>query len=145
MQIVLSQTQAAEVYIALDNLTGARVLHRTAIGVTPGASVSPVNHVVAHILRIGTRRQFHNLKRIDKAGRLISLIPPASPLNQRRLDRLWCARINIVDNGFNSLGPRRIGIPLLQSVLRHQANLQVFIDRGAVVLNSWPVSTNSRI
>ena len=90
-QIILTQTQAAEVNIALDDLARTRILYRATVGIAARATMCPVNHVVAYVLSIRTCGQFAHLKRIDESGSVKGLIPPRGAFDQRRFYRLRCA------------------------------------------------------
>ena len=139
MKVVLAKTQAPKVYYTSHDLTRTRIDHCVAVRVSSSPPVSPVDQVVADILRINIIRQHHYPEGIDETSFLECIIPPTCAFDQSRTYRLWRARIDIVDDRLDSCRALCVRIGLLKPMPGSEPNTGVCIDRGRVVINSRSV------
>ena len=93
----------------------------------------PLDHVEAHIHGVCIRRQHFDLEGVLVAGRLERLVPPAGAIQQGAAHRLRRPRVEVVDNGLDSLADRRRRVPLLQPVARNEPTGQLILERHRVV------------
>ena len=103
-QHVLAHPERAQEDRALDDLAGARIGDRLAVGPAAGGAVDPVDDVVADVQRVGALR--HDLHAIGvlEARRLEGLGPPARALTQRRTHRFRRGAVDVEDDGFLDRG-----------------------------------------
>src|SRR5210317_2108330 len=102
--------------MTLKYLSRSRVQYRRTVGPTPRRTMHPLNHVVAHVHRIGTVRQHFDAVGVLVASCLKRLCPPAGALEQRGPHRFRRTRIKIVDNRFDSLADLGLRIDFLQAM-----------------------------
>ena len=132
-QDVLTQAQAAEVDVALQDLAGAGVHHRVAVGPPAGGAVGPVDDVVTKIHRIGALGQQLDAEGVDETRGLEGLVPPRRPFQKRRSNGLGHSAVEGVDDGLARLRALGGRILLLQTVADGPLHLQGAVDRARVV------------
>src|SRR6185436_10751174 len=79
--------------------------------------------------RIDSFRQHLDPERIDEAGRLERLLPPARALDQSASHRLRRAVVDVVDERFDYLRARGRRIDLLQTMARREAPFERRAER----------------
>ena len=115
-QEVLPGAEGAERHLALDDFVGARVGDDVAVAPPPGVAVHPLDHVVAHVHRVGALGEELDPEGVPEAGRLERLVPPAGPLEDRGANRLRRAAVHVVHDRPDRLAHRRTRVLLLQPV-----------------------------
>ena len=144
-QHVLAHPKGAQQHRALDDLAGARVGDRLAVGPAAGGAVHPVDDVVADVQGVGALR--HDLHAIGvlEAGGLEGLGPPAGALLQGRADRLRRGAVHVVDDGLLDGGDRLGRVGLLQSEAMRQAHGDVLVQRRGIVIDDGIEAPRARI
>ena len=94
----------------------------------------PVDHVVAHVHRVGVVWQQLDAERVAEAGRLERLGPPHRALAQGRTHRLRRAGVDVVDDRLDRRRHGGVGLPLLEPMPRDVAAVHRLTQRRCVVL-----------
>ena len=81
-EVILADAQGSKQYVALDDLSGARIGDARAVAPAPSGAVDPVDDVVAYIQRIGAFGQYLHAEGINVPGRFKRFIPPPPPLEK---------------------------------------------------------------
>ena len=144
-QVILAHPQGTERYMPLDNLAGARIHHRIAVGPAAGGAVHPLNHIIANVHRIGIFRKQLHLKRIFIAGRLEGLVPPGGAFQQGGAHRLRGGAVEIIDDRLHRLALLRSGVFLFQAVAGDELLTQRFVDMSGEVEVIGPEKTAAGI
>src|SRR5205085_1350474 len=96
--------------------------------------VHPIDHVVAHIHRVGIRRQNLYLEGIAKAGSLKGLIPPGGAFYQRAANWFGSAAVHVVHDRPDGIRECRVWIFLLQAMSIDPALLDRFRKRRSEIV-----------
>ena len=145
VQVVLAKPQAAEVHIPLDDLPGARVADRTAVGPAARPAVRPMDHVVADVLRVGAGRQDFDPERVDESRRLERLVPPSGAVEQGAPHRFRHARVEVVDDRLHRFGHLRRGIAFMEPVPGGQPHGHRLVYGRRVVHELRTVHADARV
>src|SRR5689334_9854807 len=76
----------------------------------------PLNHVVAHVHRVGVGWHDLDPKRVAVTGSFECLVPPTCAFNQSRTHWLRRAAIDVINDRLNRIADRRRRIFLLQTM-----------------------------
>ena len=104
-----------------------------------------LDHVVAHVERVYGVGEYLDTKRIDEAGRLKRLIPPACAFDKRRTDRFRRGVVHVVDDRLHRFAACRAWILLLEAMARREALHELSIQRLRVVLIADAEKRRTRI
>ena len=132
-QIVLAHAQRAEAHVPFDDLASAGVGHRRSVAPAARGSVDPLDHVVADVERVRSRRQHLDTEGILEAGPLEGIVPPARTVEQRGPHRLRRPRVEVVDDGLDGLADIRARVLLLEPVTADQPPLHPLAEGSRVV------------
>ena len=144
-QKILPGTLRVERYIALKDLAGSRIDNAVADRPAACRAVHPIDDVVAHIHRVGVRRQHLDLKSVSKTRGLVGLIPPSGTLDQCVLYLFRRTVINVINYRLNGLADGRRRVFFLEPVALYPTLFEILVDVGAVIVKADRDRSCSRV